>query len=119
VIGSALIFGRVCDRNGKIKGRAGPLRVEVMLEAEHESSSPRERELTTLEPAIFLTHPGSQDLIEMTQDLHTVRAVEPTVVVYPATHHRVDDLGKILEDITEEVERDILVRSPPITLSLQ
>src|ERR1700680_2631200 len=118
--------------------------------------------LPSFEPAIFPPRPGSQGLVEMTQDLHTFGAIKSPVVVHPATHHWVDDprqilqrlvvpcgsqvpvtdlstdhLGRLdahrwkeaskelapaisgtsrLEGITQERERDLLVRSRPIII---
>jgi hypothetical protein len=39
----------------------------------------------------------------MSQDLHTLRMVEPPVVVHPATRHRIHDLGKVLQSLVVPV----------------
>ena len=57
------------------------------------------RTFPTSEPLEFPPHPRGKGLVEMTKDLDAPGPVEPTVVVHPATDHRVDELRKILESV--------------------
>jgi hypothetical protein len=57
------------------------------------------RTFSTPEPFIPPSHPRSQGLIEMAKDLNTPRPIKPAIIVHPATHHRVDELGQILQGL--------------------
>src|SRR2546425_13103144 len=57
------------------------------------------RPLSSSKPPILPSHPRGEGLIEMAKDLNTLGPIESSVVVHPATHHRVDDSGQVLQPL--------------------
>src|SRR5215471_11806985 len=84
------------------------------------------RAFSAFEPLKLPSRPLSEGLVEMPEHLNALRAVEPPVVVQPAPYHRVGEARQVLqapvlrssrmEGVPEEVELDILVRSPAVII---
>src|SRR3989304_6444149 len=55
------------------------------------------RPFSAPEPLVLPSRPRREGLVEMAEHLHTLRTVEPPVVVQPPPHRRVDEPRKILQ----------------------
>ncbi len=49
------------------------------------------------EPLVFPSRPACESLVDMTEHLNVLRAVEPPVVIHPAPHHRVHEASQVLQ----------------------
>src|SRR5215470_4976426 len=55
------------------------------------------RTLSAFEPLELPSRPASEGLIEVAKHLNALRAIEPPVVVQPASHHRVGEARQVLQ----------------------
>src|SRR5262249_32985567 len=49
------------------------------------------------EPLVFPSRPARESLVDMTEHLNALRAIEPPVVIHPAPHHRVHEASQVLQ----------------------
>src|SRR6516164_2003474 len=63
-----------------------------------DASQPMHRcSFPAFEPLVFPSRPARDSLVDMTEHLNALRAVEPPVVIHPAPHHRVHEASQVLQ----------------------
>src|SRR6266542_807045 len=78
---------------------------QVGLAACDASQPVHRRALSTSQPFELPPRPSCESLVQVTKDQHTLRSIEPTVVVDPATYRWVDEPRQILQALVVPVGR--------------
>src|SRR4030065_166811 len=76
------------------------------------------RSLSASQPLVLPSRPCSKGLVEMAEHLNTTGAIEPPVVVHPATHHRVDEPRQILQTLVAPAVADPSLRRMKLQTAL-